>query len=168
MKKLLLSIICFLLFAGVYAQRNLPVQLTENASEQKVNVFVNGKLFTSYIHPGTIKKPVLWPVVSPAGNTITRSFPLSKKGGERADHPHHVGIWFNYGDVNGLDFWNNSDAIPAANANKYGTIVHRSVDKIRNGKKDAELTVSADWVDINKNKILDEQLAQTRKNISQG
>src|SRR2546430_8598162 len=31
--------------------------------------------------------------------------------GERVDHPHHVGLWLNHGDVNGLDFWNNSDAI---------------------------------------------------------
>jgi hypothetical protein len=27
------------------------------------------------------------------------------------DHPHHIGLWFNYENVNGLDFWNNSFAI---------------------------------------------------------
>lgn len=26
--------------------------------------------------------------------------------GENRDHPHHQSLWFNYGDVNGLDFWN--------------------------------------------------------------
>jgi len=96
-------------------------------------------------------------VISPEGNTITRSFPLVKKAGERADHPHHVGIWFNYGNVNGLDFWNNSDAIPADQASKYGTVVHRSIDKIKNGKNDAELVISADWMDINKSKLLNEK-----------
>ena len=32
------------------------------------------------------------------------AFPLYLRPGERIDHPHHVGLWFNYGDVNGLDF----------------------------------------------------------------
>ena len=30
---------------------------------------------------------------------------IEPKTGERIDHPHHMGHWFNYGDVNGLDFW---------------------------------------------------------------
>ena len=42
---------------------------------------------------------------------VTRGFPSSRGPGERVDHPHQVGLWFNYGDVNGIDFWNNSDAI---------------------------------------------------------
>jgi hypothetical protein len=118
---------------------------------------VNGKLFTSYIQPEGVKKPVLWPVISPAGNTVTRSYPLAKKEGERVDHPHHIGIWLNYGDVNGLDFWNNSTAIPADKASGYGTIIHKSIDKIKNGKKKAILAVSADWVDSKSNKLLDEK-----------
>ena len=27
---------------------------------------------------------------------------LSRPSGERTDHPHHIGIWFNYENVNGL------------------------------------------------------------------
>ncbi len=38
------------------------------------------------------------------------------------DHPHHIGLWFNYENVNGLDFWNNSYAIAAAKKNQYGWI----------------------------------------------
>ena len=49
---------------------------------------------------------------------------------ERVDHPHHMGHWFNYGDVNGLDFWNNSDAIPEEKLENYGKIVHSEIVKI--------------------------------------
>ncbi|MGW8316409.1 MAG: DUF6807 family protein, partial [Bacteroidales bacterium] len=88
------------------------IDLQVNDAEKKVDVLIDGQLFTAYIYPDMIKKPVLWPVMSPAGNMLTRSYPLINKEGDRTDHPHHVGIWLNYGDVNGLDFWNNSEAIP--------------------------------------------------------
>lgn len=158
MKNLLstLLIISLALYATGAGKEN-NVSLVNKPAEQKVDVLVDGKLFTSYIYPATIKKPVLWPVVSPAGNTITRSYPLVKVAGERVDHPHHVGIWFNYGDVNGLDFWNNSDAIAPDKAKNYGTIIHQSVDKMKQGKSGAELAVSADWVDISHKKLLIEK-----------
>lgn len=52
---------------------------------------------------------------------------------EKVDHPHHAGIWFNYGDVNRYDFWNNSDSIPKDKKGGYGTIVHKKIGK--SGKK---------------------------------
>jgi len=49
--------------------------------------------------------------------------------------------------VNGLDFWNNSDAIPPARRAKMGTIVHRAVRRAAGGQGEGTLEVSADWVD---------------------
>ncbi len=162
MKRILIWVVCLLVLGispAVKAIKPSKVEVREVASEKKVEVLVDGKLFTAYIYPENIKKPVLWPVVTPEGNMVTRSFPLVVKAGERADHPHHVGIWLNYGNVNGLDFWNNSEAIPVEKAGGYGAILHRSVDKIRNGRRDASLTVGADWVDSNGKKLLDEKSA---------
>jgi hypothetical protein len=156
MKTLISSLILVFLFTGTHAQKWLPVTLSEKQGKQ-VDVMVDGKPFTTYLQPEGVKKPVLWPVISPAGNAVTRSFPLAKMEGERVDHPHHIGIWLNYGDVNGLDFWNNSTAIPADKASGYGTIVHKSIDKIKNGKKKGVLAVSADWIDSQSRKILDEK-----------
>jgi len=119
--------------------------LKVNETEKKVDVMVDGKLFTSYIYPDEIKKPVLWPLMSPAGNMLTRSFPLANKEGDRADHPHHVGVWLNYGDVNGLDFWNNSEAIAPEKRDGYGTIFHRSIEKAESGKGSALLETTAVW-----------------------
>ena len=44
-------------------------------------------------------------------------------------------MWLNHGDVNGLDFWNNSDAIPAAQAPKMGTI-YPPEDRRREERRD--------------------------------
>ncbi len=122
------------------------IQLIPNEDEKKVDVFVEGKFFTSYIYPNTIKKPVLYPLITPDGTKITRNYPLEPSIGERVDHPHHVGLWFNYGDVNGLDFWNNSDAIPEEKRAGYGTIVHRLVNGIHSGENEGRLEVTMDWV----------------------
>ncbi|MEN8230449.1 MAG: PmoA family protein [Bacteroidota bacterium] len=133
------------------------VDLQVNDAEQKVDVMVDGKLFTSYIYPEMIKKPVLWPVISPAGNMLTRSFPMLNKEGDRSDHPHHVGVWLNYGDVNGLDFWNNSEAIDPEKRDGYGTIYHRSIEKAESGKGTALLETTSDWKSPDQTKMLEEQ-----------
>ena len=53
-----------------------------------VTVQRNGKLFTRYlIKSGT--KPILWPIIGPFGDEITRQHPMRLGvAGERADHPH--------------------------------------------------------------------------------
>lgn len=121
------------------------IQLVRNDAEKKVDVLIEGELFTSYIYPNTIKKPVLYPIKTSKGTKITRGFPLEKVPGERVDHPHHVGLWFNYGDVNGLDFWNNSDSIKVEKRDRYGTIVHKEITKLESGDDKAELSVTMNW-----------------------
>ncbi|NQU53760.1 MAG: PmoA family protein [Bacteroidetes bacterium] len=133
------------------------VDLKVNEAEKKVDVLVDGKLFTSYIYPDNIMKPVLWPVISPAGNMLTRSFPMINKDGDRVDHPHHVGIWLNYGDVNGLDFWNNSEAISPEKSHDYGTIYHQSIEKAVSGKGKATLLTTAVWKSPDNTLMLEEQ-----------
>lgn len=122
------------------------VSLSRHDEQRKVDVFIDDKLFTSYVYPTNIKKPVLYPLITPQGTKITRKFPLEPSVGERVDHPHHVGVWFNYGDVNGLDFWNNSDSIKIEKRNQYGTIIHQSIDEVNSGDDQGTLTVSMDWV----------------------
>jgi Methane oxygenase PmoA len=144
--KFLIYTLIFSTAAPLAAQK---ITFAEKPAERKVDVLVDGKLFTAYIYPDTavLKKPVLFPLISPGGNTLTRGFPLAPRAGERVDHPHHVGLWLNYENVNGFDYWNNSTAITPENRRKrYGTIVHTGVKKIKSGKK-AILETTADWVD---------------------
>ncbi len=119
--------------------------IVDKPQQRRVDILVDGKPFTSYIYPDNIMKPVLYPLRTAEGLLVTRGWPLDPRPGERVDHPHHVGMWFNYGDVNGLDFWNNSTDIPAEKKDHYGTIRHRKVNKIKSGKDKAILEVTADW-----------------------
>ena len=155
MKKIF-SVILVLAITFSIAMAQPKIKLVTKAAEKKIDVLIGGKLFTSYIYPDNIKKPVLWPVVTDGGNEVTRQFPLKNKAGERADHPHHVGIWLNYGDVNGLDFWNNSEAISLENADKYGTIYHETLESTKSGKGEATILTTASWKDSKGNKLLNE------------
>ena len=132
------------------------VDVVPHEAERRVDVMVGGKPFTSYIWPTTLKKPVLYPLRSAAGVIVTRGYPLEPRPGERVDHPHHAGLWFNYGDVNGLDFWNNSDAIKADAAPKMGTILHKRVKASKSGVGEGTLDVSEEWVDSHNKPLLKE------------
>ena len=126
--------------------RDERIRLTHREKDKRVDVTIDGKPFTAYLYPKSIKKPVLFPLRAASGTPITRGFPLEPRPGERVDHPHHVGLWFNYGDVNGLDFWNNSDSIKSEERQKYGTIRHRSMNKLTNGDEQGTLEVTLDWL----------------------
>lgn len=140
----------FSLFLGLCSfatlAQNLPVSFKNGKSS--VDVSIGGKPFTSYFFPGqdVLKKAVLFPLISAHGTTITRGYPMAPRAGERVDHPHHVGMWLNYEDVNGFDYWNNSTNIIASLQNhKMGTIVHTSI--VKQDAKKGILEVAADWID---------------------
>jgi hypothetical protein len=122
------------------------VRIVPKEAERRVDVFIDGQPFTSYIWPDTLKKPVLYPLRTDKGTIVTRGFPMDPRPGERVDHPHHVGLWFNYGDVNGVDFWNNSTALKPEQQARMGTIYHRKITRVVNGKERGELAVTMDWV----------------------
>ena len=53
--------------------------------------------------------------------------------GESKDHPHHRGLWFTHGDVNGYDFWGNEPEQKGAGKGK-GEVVLKKVNKVSSGK----------------------------------
>jgi len=122
------------------------VTVTPNEAARRVDVSIGGRPFTSYIWPERLKKPVLYPLRSARGTPVTRGWPFDPRPGERVDHPHHVGLWFDYGDVNGVDFWNNSDALAPADAAKMGTILHRRIVEARGGADSGTIVADMDWV----------------------
>lgn len=110
------------------------ISFENDAVNKKVIVKIDNELFTSYVYDGQTPKPILYPIITKSGKTVTRGFPFAPRANERVDHPHHAGLWMNYGDVNGLDFWNNSYAIPTEEKHKYGTIVHHEISTINDAK----------------------------------
>ncbi|MGB3850557.1 MAG: PmoA family protein [Tunicatimonas sp.] len=145
------AILLCLLAETTVAQIRFTV--TPDTAAQRVEIAADGQPFTAYIFPRTVKKPVLYPLRTPDGTVVTRGFPLDTRPGERVDHPHHVGLWLNYGDVNGYDFWNNSEAVDPAG--KYGAIYHREILEATDGERGV-LHVTADWITSDGNQVLEE------------
>ncbi|HMG02163.1 MAG TPA: DUF6807 family protein, partial [Edaphobacter sp.] len=131
--------------ANAFAKDGGGVRVVADEANSRVDITIDGKPFTSYVWPTTLKKPVLFPLVAADGVTVTRGYPLAPRDTERVDHPHHAGLWFNYGNANGFDFWNNSDAIKPENRGKMGTIHHEKVVSVKSGGAQGELVVDSVW-----------------------
>jgi len=131
------------------AQQNAStarIRVAPDEGQRRVEVVIDGKPFTTYMWPEKLAKPVLYPLRTAKGTVVTRGYPLEPRPGERVDHPHHVGMWFNYGNVNGFDFWNNSEAIKAEDAPKMGNIRHKAITLAKSGVDEGELEIDADWI----------------------
>lgn len=145
--------IFFILFCtkDIAAQQKLPVTIVPQ-KENRYDILIGGKPFTSFLFPSTIEKPVLYPVYAANGTAVTRGFPLNPQAGDPTDHPHHIGIWLNFENVNGLDFWNNSYAIPANKKAQYGWIKTDQKVMTTNGTTGV-LRYTANWTN-QANKVL--------------
>ncbi len=130
------------------------VTFNDVPAERKVEVLMDGRPFTNFIYPTDMEKQVLTPIYTASGQVITRGYPLEPRPFERIDHPHHVGMWFNFGDVNGLDFWNNSFAIPAERKHRYGTVKFDRIVSLDPAK--GEMVVEANWVNSGDTVLLKE------------
>src|ERR1700686_393180 len=151
--------ISVLLMCSVAAKQNSStdrIRIIPNEGQRRVDIFIDGQPLTAYVWPEKLAKPVLYPLRPAKGPVVTRGFPLEPRSGERVDHPHHAGLWFNYGNVNGFDFWNNSEAIKPEDALKMGNIRHRAITLAKSGPDQAELEIEADWITGKRQLILKE------------
>lgn len=133
------------------------ITFEEHENEKQIDVLVDGNLFTSLRWSDNVTKPILYPIVTGNGTEITRGFPINPKIGERADHPHQIGNWFTYGNVNGSDFWGNgSKGLGTQNPNG-GIIKFDKVEKASSENGDGVLVTSASWIDSSGQTILHEK-----------
>src|SRR5579872_4915131 len=132
------------------------VQVIPDEARRRVDITIDGRPFTSYLWPTTLKKPVLYPLITDENITVTRGYPLEPRPNERVDHPHHAGMWFNYGNVNGFDFWNNSDAIKAEDRGRMGTVLQTKIVSTKSGSDHGKLVVDSVWVTGHGQSILDQ------------
>ena len=98
-RKWLSGILVLALFSAIGNSAD-NVNLVRN--NDSVAVTIGGKEFTTYRFAKSLPKPHFFPLKSIDNVMLTR--PIV---GEdfKGDHPHHKGMWFTHGDVNGIDFW---------------------------------------------------------------
>jgi hypothetical protein len=125
---------------------NTKVELIKG--EDRVDIKIGGKYFTSYVYGNEHPKPMLVPLLSPSGIEVTRRNPLVKIKGGSDDHQHHVGIFFAVDKVNGTNFWNNIVPLPQ--------IKHIKTTEITGGMGKGKLTTIMHWIDQNGKILLEE------------
>src|SRR4026208_2509104 len=157
MSKIAFGVSLMILSFSISAQQTKGFTFAERDDKKQIDILFNGRLMTAYCYYDSSRKPVLFPVNTVDGITVTRSYPFKMVAGERTDHPHHTGIWLNYESVNGLDFWNNSTAIAPERRDHYGTIIHEKITASKLSGDVASLSASAKWIRPDKKTLLNEQ-----------
>jgi Methane oxygenase PmoA len=152
-RKLIFLILIFP--ALLNAQQKEAVRLVKDKNAKRVDIYIGKLLFTSFLYPDSLEKPVLFPIYDAGGTLVTRGFPMNPRPGEPTDHPHHLGMWFTYENVNGLDFWNNSYAIPADKKSMYGWIKTDRILDMQDGPS-GTLQYFAKWVNQQDQPLLEE------------
>lgn len=156
MKRNILTII-YLVFtiAQTLALNNGKVEFNQYSEKKQIDVKINGLFLTTLLYSDTLNRPCLFPIFIPSGVNIVRGYPLNPKPNERVDHPHHYGLWFNHGNVNGLDFWNNSFAVKPELKHKYGRIIVEKILQLNSAK--GRLVTLSRWEDNEQQVLLREK-----------
>lgn len=104
-----------------------------------------GKEISRYYFGGELRRPFLFPLIGPAGKSLTRmGHPRDPNG-----HSHHNSVWVSHHDLNGVSFW--------ADAGKNrGQIVQQRVNRYEDAAAEAMIEVNLAWLDESGAKQLDE------------
>ena len=137
-----------------------------------IDVEIGGRPFTTYFFGPESPKPYLHPLRSFQGTIVTRGYPMVKDiPGESRDHPHHRAMFFAHGDVNGIDFWGESEptkAAQTAHGHYYsseelpkGRTVFRKLEEINSGSSSGTLKAHFDLLGPDGKAIAEETQAYT-------
>ena len=141
-----MTVLLFASLGPLRAESELDVEIRFVPEDDRYDVLIDGRLFTSYRYGSDFPdKPIFYPVMSPGGNAVNRQFPMVKAvEGESSDHAHHQSMWFTYGDVNGVDYWNPSK-------------VSRRIAQRSANASGAELRITSDWTGEGSTLVLKEE-----------
>jgi hypothetical protein len=131
----------------------LAAQVEIKQASDRIMVNIDGKPFTALFVTAEVNKPYLHPLRSASGRVVTRYFPMDLVEGERRDHPHHRGLWFSHGLVNGYDLWANERNEKGP---KKGRIVLRKIFDLQSGKKSGVIAAFFEWRDTEGRVLLTE------------
>jgi hypothetical protein len=132
------------------------------ADSDHITITINGQPFSDFYFGANYPKPFLAPLRTAHGLIVTRRYPMENVEGESRDHQHHRGLFIGYGEINGLNFWENefkyqSNAPKNFDPAKNGKIVLRKLDEVKGGKKSGTIKATFDWVGPDGAPILEEK-----------
>jgi hypothetical protein len=124
-------------------------QVTITRGPEQIAVEIDGKPFTVfYIGGKDLNRPYLHPLRTASGKIVNRSFPAGQLPGETTDHPHHAGLFYGHGDVNGYNYWaiQNVPTAPSKADATMGRIVLKQVGAVKGGKESGSIDVVMSWL----------------------
>jgi hypothetical protein len=135
----------------------------KNVDGDHISVTINGEPFTDFHIGKAYPKPFLAPLRTANGLIVTRHFPQEIVAGESRDHPHHRGFWIGYGDVNGVNFWENEAASKTSGDNPAtkGLLTLKSLGEMKPGKKSGTIQAVFEWAAPERGPVLEEDRTMT-------
>src|SRR5205807_35990 len=108
----------------------------KQSSPDQISISIDGQPFSEFCMGSAYPKPFLAPLRSASGLIVTRKYPMENVSGETRDHQHHRGLWIGYGEINGINFWENEFKYVSGQPKNYdsakiGKIVLRKVNEAK-------------------------------------
>jgi hypothetical protein len=119
---------------------------------------LNNVELTRYHFGPSLRRPFLYPVLGPAGRSLTRMGQPSDPHG----HRHHNSVWISHNDLEGVNFWGDEGD---------GRIVTLRVERYTDGDdpdQGASILVSNDWRDAEDRTVMRERRRITVLSEEQG
>ena len=116
----------------------------------------DGTEITRYHYGRELRRPFLFPLVGPAGRSLTRM------GHPRdpVSHSHHNSVWVSHHVVNGVSFWDDRSK---------GRVVHQRVDRLEDeGGNSAAVEATNHWVNEADGKVLLRERRRTEVRLLDG
>jgi hypothetical protein len=139
-------------------------QVKVTQETERITVDIDGKPFTVfYIGGKDLNRPYLHPLRAASGTIVNRSFPAGQRPGETTDHPHHAGLFYGHGDVNGYNYWaiqNVPTQLSEAGATM-GRIILTGVPSVKSGKESGSVDVVLTWLKPDSKPLLTETRKMT-------
>jgi len=125
------------------------VTVTDDA--RALAIKVGGAPLTTYHYADVPARPYFYPLLTAAGQEVTRAFPMRKDvAGESSDHPHHRSLWIAFGEINGTDNWSEEPG--------HGSTRHETVSNATSGDVFGTFETTGSWLTSEEEKLLTQRL----------
>jgi hypothetical protein len=158
---------------GLASAAMIAASVELKRGEDQIEVTIGGKPFTTYYFHKDVAKAYLMPLRTPSGAIVSRPFPVFNDV-SMADRrlpgfePHQRPLYFNHGDIDGVEFWSESlfsgagarpDAKQPANprpVRAHGHMTLMKLEEVKDGPDSGTIRARFSLEDPN-NRILGEE-----------
>ncbi len=124
-------------------------RMTVETVGRDLEIKADGQLVARYDATHGPNKPYFYPLNAPGGKELARAWPIEPAGPASShDHPHHRGLWFTHGSVNGVDYWSEGKGT--------GSTQCRGYEDLESGPVYAHFRTGTDWVDPSGKKVAED------------